>query len=113
MGSVSQDFFLSTLFLSLSRPLNRTVTMMFLPRLPLLLAIIFLGLFCLPHTNRCSADPNCVVYEGRNSEERADNEDRLCDTLSRAGFNANNRKCEKDGKICSVECDTSRLVVKD
>merc|ERR1712243_287487 len=58
---VSQDFFLSTLFLSLSRPLNRTVTMLFLPRLPLLLAIIFLGLFCLPHTIKCQ-DPPCEGF---------------------------------------------------
>merc|ERR1712240_542688 len=61
MGSVSQDFFLSTLFLSLSRPLNRTVTMLFLPRLPLLLAIIFLGLFCLPHTINCQT-PSCEGF---------------------------------------------------
>merc|ERR1712243_531151 len=36
-------------YLSFSR--NRTFTMLFIPRLPLLLAIIFLGLVCLPQTN--------------------------------------------------------------
>merc|ERR1712243_35678 len=67
MGSVSQDFFPSTLFLSLSRSLNRTVTMLFLPRLPLLLAIIFLGLFCLPHTINCSDPdfPDCPDIENK------------------------------------------------
>merc|ERR1712126_285832 len=55
MGSVSQDLFLSplSLSLSLSLSLNRTVTMFVLPRLPILLSIIFLGLFCLPHTVTC------------------------------------------------------------
>merc|ERR1712112_47476 len=36
-------------YISFSR--NRTFTMLFIPRLPLLLAIIFLGLVCLPQTN--------------------------------------------------------------
>merc|ERR1712215_567792 len=58
MGSVSQDLFLSLLSLSL----NRKVTMLFLPRLPLLLAIIFLGLFCLPQTITCQ-NQDCKVYE--------------------------------------------------
>merc|ERR1712215_461949 len=110
MGRVSQALFLSQIYLSL----HPTVTMFLLPRLPLLLAIIFLGLFCLPQTNRCSAaDPNCVVYEGRNSEEQADNEDRVCNRARRADFNVKNRKCKKDGKLCSVECDITRLLVKD
>merc|ERR1712243_533072 len=67
MGSVSQDFFPSTLFLSLSRSLNRTVTMLFLPRLPLFLAIIFLGLFCLPHTINCKKTdyPDCPDVENK------------------------------------------------
>merc|ERR1712243_323263 len=105
MGSISQDIFLSPLSLSLS--LNRTVTMSFLSRLPLLLAIIFLGLFCLPHTNICSAtvpDPQCQVYEDTDSARR----------LCKKATDTFNRNCKKDGKLCAAKCDsTGTLVVKD
>merc|ERR1711872_777963 len=40
-------------YFSLSLSLNSTVTMFVLPRLQLLLSIIFLGLFCLLHTVTC------------------------------------------------------------
>merc|ERR1711970_986836 len=56
MGSVSQDLFLSPLSLSL----HPTVAM-FLPRLPHLLSIIFLGPFYLPHTINCGHPP-CETY---------------------------------------------------
>merc|ERR1712215_416295 len=50
----------------LSLPLHPTVTMFFLPRLPLILAIIFLGLFCLPHTINCQ-DPPCAGFKASNA----------------------------------------------
>merc|ERR1711955_35129 len=125
MGSVSQDLFLSPQSLFLSLPLDRAVTMFFIPRLPLLLAIIFLGLFCLPHTincqidclklpkkDRCSEHPDCIYLEGNNSVERADNARRLCHKNSEFR-KKNGEKCIKDGQSCTAKCESDKVVVKD
>merc|ERR1712180_471252 len=57
MGSICQDLLLSSL-LSLSLSLNPTVTMLFLPRLTLLLFIAFLG-FCCPTHVKADNLPDC------------------------------------------------------
>merc|ERR1712243_374304 len=57
-------------YLSFSR--NRTFTMLFIPRLPLLLAIIFLGLVCLPQTNTMRLRD---LREGDINSEESNNHD--------------------------------------
>merc|ERR1711874_26883 len=91
MGSVFQDLFLSPLSLSLS--LHPTVTMLFLPRLPLLLAIIFLGLFCLPQT--------IVMVNGIPPCEGPDFDASKCMTSG----DKVDQYCVKDGRTtCFAEC---------
>merc|ERR1712215_487427 len=66
-------------YLSLS--LHPTVTMLFLPRLPLLLAIIFLGLFCLPHTIvMVNGIPPCEGpdFDASKCMKKADKVDKYC-----------------------------------
>merc|ERR1712215_575951 len=64
MGSISQDLLLSSL---LSLSLNPTVTMLFLPRLTLLLFIAFLGFSCLTQVKAndkgLARDPFCKELE--------------------------------------------------
>merc|ERR1712002_1187168 len=70
MGSICQDLILSSLLsLSLSVSLSPTVTMLFLPRLPLLLFITFLGFCCITQVKAdylnlpCeSLEHNCKQY---------------------------------------------------
>merc|ERR1712215_26492 len=100
MGSVSQDLFLSPLSLSLS--LHPTVTMFFLRRLPLLLLTIFLGLFCLPQTNTCTAQapPDCDGFTPDQSKchKKLGDNGHTDETCLKNNAKTCNVKCTKNSK---------------
>merc|ERR1712215_115150 len=83
-------------YLSLSLSLNPTVTMFFLPRLPLILAIIFLGLFCLPHTINCQ-DTSCTGFVPDTKPCTTDPTKLLDETCYHSTGIPCVMKCEKDG----------------
>ena len=83
--------------------------MLFLPRLPLLLFIIFLGLFCFPQTINCQ-NPNCDVLL---EVETYRNGDPDCQKVTRNTdwcICAPERYCLKEGRTtCIAKCNTAPI----
>merc|ERR1712215_670697 len=101
MGSISQDLPLSSL-LSLSLSLNPTVTMLFLPRLTLLLFIAFLGFSCLTQVKANDKGP--VQVKAQTCKEK----EHLCKLKEFKGLVLTGRCLDGKGNWCKMGCRRGR-----